>query len=91
MNMVKKSETTKTATGATRKRKKTTSRNAQPSRLILSDEELYDRVARTAYELYQQRGEDHGHDLADWLTAEQIVQEELLHGPLPEEPVMEEE
>ena len=88
--MAKNNETTKAATGATRKRKKTTSRNAQPPRLILSDEELYDRVARKAYKLYQQRGEDHGHNLADWLTAERLVQEELLHGPLPEEPVMEE-
>lgn len=88
--MAKNNETTKAATSATRNRKKTTSRNAQPPRLTLSDEELYERVARRAYELYQQRGEEHGHDLEDWLTAEQIVQEELLHGPLPEEPVMEE-
>lgn len=89
--MVKKSETTKAATSAARKRKKTTSRNARPPQLTLSDEELYDRVACKAYELYQQRGEDHGHDLQDWLTAERLVQEELRHGPLPEEPVMEEE
>jgi hypothetical protein len=91
MNMVKKSETTRAATSATRKKEKTTSENAQPSRLTLSDEELYERVAYKAYELYQQRGEEHGHDLNDWLTAEHLVREELLHGPLPEEPVMEEE
>jgi hypothetical protein len=85
----KKREKTKTATGAVRRGKKTTLKNAQPP-LVLSDEELYERVARKAYELYQQRGEEHGHDLDDWATAERLVQEELLHGPLPEEPTQEE-
>jgi Protein of unknown function (DUF2934) len=65
--------------------------SAQPPRLTISDEELYERVARKAYELYQQRGEEPGHELEDWLTAERLVHEELRHGPLPEEPVLEEE
>jgi DUF2934 family protein len=82
--MVKKNDATKAVTNSTSKKGK------PPSPFRLSDEELYERVAQKAYELYQQRGEDHGHDLEDWLTAEQIVQEELLHGPLPEEPEMEE-
>ena len=30
-------------------------------------------VARVAYELFQQRGYKHGHDLEDWLKAEAIV------------------
>jgi hypothetical protein len=64
---------------------------APPQRLTVSDEELYDQVARKAYELYEQRGEEHGYDLDDWLAAEHLVQEELLHGPSQEEPVMEEE
>ncbi|HEV8716501.1 MAG TPA: DUF2934 domain-containing protein [Candidatus Binatia bacterium] len=89
--MAKNRNATNEATRSTRKKENPNPRKAPTPRLTLSDEELYDRVARKAYELYQQRGEDHGHDLADWLTAEQIVQEELLHGPLPEEPVMEEE
>jgi len=89
--MAKNSETTKVATNTTTKEEKTTVQQAQPSPLTLSDEELYEQVASKAYELYQQRGEDHGHDLEDWLTAERIIQEELLHGPLPEEPVIEEE
>jgi hypothetical protein len=88
--MAENSETTRAAVSTTRKGEKTTSRNAQPLRLTLSDEELYERVALKAYELYQQRGEEPGHDLADWLTAERLVQEELLHGPLPEGPLMEE-
>ena len=82
--MAKKNDATNAVTNNTSKRGK------PHSPLRLSDEELYERVARKAYELSQQGGEDHGHDLEDWLTAEQIVQEELLHGPLPEEPEMEE-
>src|SRR5690242_4300236 len=58
-----------------------------PPPLTISDEELYARVARQAYRLYQERGEEHGHDLADWFTAEQLVKAELLHGPVPEEPL----
>ena len=62
-----------------------------PSRpLTVSDQDLYERVASKAYELYQQRGEMPGHDLDDWLMAERVVHEELLHGPLPEVPVVDE-
>jgi hypothetical protein len=58
--------------------------------LVVNNEELYIQVATKAYELYQQRGEKHGHDLDDWLTAERRVKEELLHGPVSEEPLLEE-
>ena len=30
-------------------------------------------VARVAYELFQRRGREDGHDLEDWLEAERIV------------------
>ena len=30
-------------------------------------------IARVAYELYEQRGCEQGHDLDDWLKAEQMV------------------
>jgi hypothetical protein len=53
--------------------------------LHLTNEQLYERVARKAYELYQQRGEDPGHALEDWVTAERLVRAELQHGPLGEE------
>ena len=79
------------AADPTFKRRGKRPQQARPPRLTISDEELYDQVARKAYELYAQRGEAHGHDLDDWLTAERLVQEELLHGPLQEEPVLEEE
>ncbi len=59
--------------------------------VTISDEELYERVARKAYELFQQRGEVPGHEVDDWLVAEQMVKEELLHGPVPEPPLMEED
>jgi hypothetical protein len=58
---------------------------------VISDEELYERVARKAYELSQRRAEEPGHELDDWLTAERLVNEELLHGPAQEEPLSVEE
>ncbi len=58
--------------------------------LTIRDEELYERVAQRAYQLYQERGEEPGHDLADWFAAEQLVQAELLHGPVPQEPLEDE-
>jgi hypothetical protein len=75
--------------------KKTTRRKKNPEPplappLTLDNEELYTQVATKAYELYQQRGEEHGYDLDDWLTAERLVKEELLHGPVAEEPPPEE-
>jgi hypothetical protein len=30
----------------------------------------HDDIARRAYELYEARGREHGHDLDDWLQAE---------------------
>jgi DUF2934 family protein len=34
-------------------------------------------VTRRAYELYEERGGEHGHDLDDWLQAEREVQDAL--------------
>jgi hypothetical protein len=36
------------------------------------------RVARKAYDLFERRGRDEGHDVEDWLEAERLVKEELL-------------
>ncbi len=44
------------------------------------DEEFYAGVARKAYELFEQRGGEHGHDVDDWLEAERLVTEELRQG-----------
>ncbi len=34
-------------------------------------------IARRAYELYDKRGREHGHDLDDWLQAEREMQDAL--------------
>ena len=86
------------ATDKKRNRAGGTKKNTRPKKnpeptpppLIINNEELYLQVATKAYELYQQRGEEHGHDLNDWFTAERLVKEELLHGPESEEPLLEE-
>lgn len=53
----------------------------------MRDEEA---VRRRAYELYQQRGGEHGHDLEDWLTAErEVLGGAVVRGDQPEEPANE--
>ena len=47
----------------------------------LSDSDIHERIAHKAYELYLQRGREHGYDLDDWLTAECSVQEALPSPP----------
>jgi len=47
----------------------------------LSDSDIHERIAHKAYELYLQRGREHGYDLDDWLTAERSVQEPFLSTP----------
>jgi hypothetical protein len=38
-----------------------------------SNENYYQKVQETAYQLYVARGYAHGNDVEDWLAAEQIV------------------
>ncbi len=38
-----------------------------------SPEDLQQEICRRAYELYEQRGGEHGRDLEDWLAAENEV------------------
>jgi hypothetical protein len=40
------------------------------------------RVARKAYELFERRGCETGSDVQDWLTAEQLVKEEIVRRQL---------
>ena len=35
----------------------------------------FEEIAKVAYELFEQRGRMHGHDLEDWLEAERLVRE----------------
>jgi hypothetical protein len=90
IQMAKNRKTTSEAPRSTGKNEQAGPKKELEPLLTISDEELYERVVRKAYELYQQRGEEHGHDLEDWLTAERLVRQELLHGPLSTEPLLEE-
>jgi hypothetical protein len=41
-----------------------------------STSELQEQIRRRAYELYEQRGRDDGHEIDDWLQAEsEVVQQ----------------
>lgn len=40
-------------------------------------DELWKRISRKAYELWEQRGRQVGNALRDWLDAEEIVMEEI--------------
>jgi hypothetical protein len=42
-----------------------------------SGPEFYAKVARKAYEFFERRGADHGHDVEDWLEAERAVKDEI--------------
>ncbi|MBI4402491.1 MAG: DUF2934 domain-containing protein [Nitrospirae bacterium] len=48
----------------------------QPKPIELPDG-MWERIAKKAYELYEQRGKREGHALEDWLEAEAIVMEEI--------------
>jgi len=37
------------------------------------NESLREEIRRRAYQIYAERGRDHGHDVTDWLTARQEV------------------
>ena len=39
----------------------------------MASDELYARVAALAYSFYEQRGCEHGHDVEDWVEAEQTI------------------
>lgn len=41
--------------------------------LVHSEEEFQTRISKRAYELYEQRGWQHGNDQADWFQAEKEV------------------
>jgi len=54
---------------------RTAVRESAPS---FNNVEFYARVARRAYDLFERRGREEGHDVEDWLEAEQLVKDELL-------------
>jgi len=52
-----------------------TNKTPKPPHLppLQSPEELQEQVSRRAYELYEARGREDGHDVDDWLRAESDV------------------
>jgi hypothetical protein len=52
----------------------TATRRQTPALAVMkSAPELQEQIRRRAYELYEQRGRDEGHELDDWLQAESEV------------------
>jgi hypothetical protein len=49
----------------------------QPAKPIELPEGMWERIAKKAYELYEQRGRQGGRALEDWLEAEAIVMDEI--------------
>ena len=47
--------------------------NGQGTANSSSNNDVYARVAELAYHLYEQRGRQDGHDMEDWIQAEQTV------------------
>ena len=48
-------------------------RRKKPIGAIRNQPALLERVRNRAYELYESRGKEDGHDLDDWLLAEQQI------------------
>ena len=49
----------------------------EPASMQKYSDEVRDRIATKAYELFEQRGRQDGQDLDDWLRAEEIVMRTL--------------
>ncbi|MDP3598553.1 MAG: DUF2934 domain-containing protein [Nitrospirota bacterium] len=59
-----------------RREKKCTTREISAVNGTPLTEELFERINRRAYELYELREGAHGHDAEDWLEAERQVRED---------------
>ncbi|HEX9271950.1 MAG TPA: DUF2934 domain-containing protein [Candidatus Binatia bacterium] len=66
---MKRLDKTKSKSGITRDKDA-----AEPA---VSDQELRERIAQKAYELYEERGQARGSDVEDWLEAEKLVLAQL--------------
>jgi hypothetical protein len=54
--------------------------------MVQRQEVLRDGIARRAYEIYVQRGGEHGKDVEDWVRAEKELGDEPLVGPAKTRP-----
>ena len=71
------------------KKQSKTPRASKPASRVLSNsshkpyesheltDEIRDRIAQKAYELFEMRGREPGHEEEDWLKAEQIIRDDL--------------
>ena len=51
----------------------------QTNQITRSTSELQEQIRRRAYELYDQRGRDDGHELDDWLQSEsELAQQKAM-------------
>ena len=49
----------------------------EPESMQKYSDEVRERIAKKAYELYEQRGQQAEHDVEDWLEAEELVRKEM--------------
>ena len=49
----------------------------EPESMQKYSDEVRERIAKKAYELYEQRGRQAERDLEDWLKAEELVRKEM--------------
>lgn len=54
-------------------KKKKNALKAVPTDSVVDNQAIYEIIAKKAYELYEKRGGQHGHDLEDWIEAERSV------------------
>jgi Protein of unknown function (DUF2934). len=53
----------------------------EPESMQKYSDEVRERIAKKAYELYEHRGRQAEHDLEDWLKAEELVRKEMNETP----------
>jgi len=61
--------------------------SAGASSQILNDEMVREQIAKKAYELWEQGGRIHGHDVEDWMKAAQLVLDESATQKSRESPI----
>ena len=60
----------------------TASQTSTTVAVMKSASELQDEIRRRAYELYEQRGSNDGHEVSDWLQAEsEVAQKKVANTP----------
>lgn len=59
----------------------TTGQTSTTVAVMKSRSELQDEIRRRAYELYEQRGSNDGHEVSDWLQAESEVAQKRVANP----------